>query len=1132
MPVFALAALCLFSSAQATTYPVGPSQIYQTLNDALSVATDGDRLEVDPGTYIETLDIDISVEIVGLSGAGVTNLRGTGNVISVSPFSELTLEGFTLSTTGSNDRGIDIRNATATLSNIYISGFSRSREGGAIRIRDGATVTINDSNFDANESEDDGGHIYVSDSTLTVSNSDFTDGWAEDGGGIYATTSTLTLTNVTLDGNAVSNTGGSLVLDESTADIDSSDLYASEASGGYAGHIYCSESTLNLANTNVEFGVVETMGGGIYASDSDLVVENTTFYDNESNGAGSWWTSGGSGGALAVVDGTLSMNGSLFSANSATVNGGGIYTEGSDVSISATSLTQNAATGTDGYGGAIFVDDGSLQLSSSTVSNNTSGYIAGAVRMSGSASLTIHASTLSNNQSSDYGGAIHHGSSGDLTITNSVFESNTSAVGGAIRWRPNSSSASASISNSRLKNNESTDTAGFMAARDGGSLELLDNSIEGNTSLEAGAFHVQEIVDVVSRRNLFCGNSATSGSGGAVLLADVSGGTHSWTNNQLVENSASENGGALYFDDDDSGDSAEVVNNNFLGNLAGGDGGGIAGTPARFVNNVLAWTTGGSGLYTDDTVTSLDYDDFFENTPGHLDGTQTETGANSLDTDPLLMDYTLDGNCGNDNHFPQISSPLVDAGDATLFDPDGSRSDIGAYGGEHADADLFVDADADGWIVMWDCDDNEPLAYPGNTEVPYDGIDNDCLDGDACDLDGDGFDATVCGGSDCDDTSATINVNADEVCDGGIDNDCDGAVDDADSSLDTATATLYYTDADGDGYGGLGDAGTWLCEVASGYATTQTDCNDLNAAVNPNATEVCDGGIDNNCNGAADDDDATLDASTSPSWYADTDGDGFGNESISMSRCEAPAGHVTAQSAGFDCNDNSADFHPYADESDCTDPNDYNCDGSVGFADEDADGWAACSECDDSRADTNPAASEIWYDGIDQDCDGASDYDADQDGYDFVQWGGDDCDDADPTIHPDVEDTPYDGIDQDCDGADLTDVDGDGYDGSDAGGDDCDDTDADIHPGADDLEWDGIDQDCNGEDGPGEGPDTDDTGDGLDTGEGLDKGEIKAGGCGRCSSGPNPANTLPLWLFALAWVGGRTRRSQNSGAGL
>jgi len=1122
VPIFALA-IGLVSTAQATTYPVGPNQIYVTLGDALSVATDGDRLEVDAGTYIETLDIDIVVEIVSLSGAGVTNIRGTGNVIDVSPGADLTLDGFTLSTTGSNDRAFDIRGAAATLSNVYISGFSRAREGGAMRIRDGATVTLTDCNFDANESEDDGGHIYVSESILNVTNSDLTDAWAEDGGGIYATESTVNLNNVTLDGNAVSNTGGSLVLiDGSTANIENSDLYAAEASSGYAGHIYSSESTLNISNTNLEFGVVSTAGGGLYASESTVVVENSTIFDNEAYGAGGWW-GGGDGGGLSVTESTLTVNGSLFSGNSAEESGGAIYAEDSDTTVSTSTLTQNEASGSDGYGGALRADGGSLEVTQAVLSLNSAGYVGGAIRTDGDAGLAISGSTFSNNDADGYGGALHHGSSDDLEISSSLFQGNTSDVGGAIRWRPNDGSAMASIIDSTFQNNESTDIGGVIAIRDGGSLEMLDNSMEGNTALEGGAIYVDELVEIVSRRNLFCGNSATSGGGGAVFLTDVGGGTHSWTNNRLVENVASEDGGAIAFDDDESGDSAEVVNNNFLGNLSSEDGGGISGTPTLFVNNVLAWTTGGSGLSTDGTVTTLDYNDFYDNTPGHLDGTQTSTGANSLDTDPLLMNYTQDGDCSNDTQHPQFGSPLVDAGDVSLFDPDGSRSDIGAFGGEHADPDLFVDADADGWVAMWDCDDNEPAAYPGNTEVPYDGIDNDCLDGDECDLDGDGFDSTVCGGTDCDDTNAAIHVNADEVCDGGIDNDCDGAVDDADSSLDTTTATLYYTDADGDGHGGLSDAGTWLCEVASGFAATQGDCDDSDAAVNPDASEVCDGGIDNNCNGAADDDDATLDASTSPTWYADTDGDGFGDETIALSSCAEPGGHVAAQAAGFDCNDNSADYHPYADESDCTDPNDYNCDGSVGYADEDADGWAACAECDDSRADTNPAAPEVWYDGIDQDCDGSSDYDADQDGHNSIQWGGEDCDDEDPAIHPEQVETPYDGMDQDCDGVDLTDVDGDGFDGSEAGGEDCDDTDADIHPDAEDLEWDGIDQDCDGEDGPGEGPDTGDTGNNLDTGNDLSGGDLKAGGCG-CTSSPDPATTLPLWLLALAWIGGRTRR--------
>jgi hypothetical protein len=85
----------------------------------------------------------------------------------------------------------------------------------------------------------------------------------------------------------------------------------------------------------------------------------------------------------------------------------------------------------------------------------------------------------------------------------------------------------------------------------------------------------------------------------------------------------------------------------------------------------------------------------------------------------------------------------------------------------------------------------------------------------------------------------------------------------------------------------------------------------------------------------------------------------------------------------------------------------------------------------------HPGAADTWYDGIDSDCAGNSDFDADADGHDLDEWDGDDCDDADPDIHAGAPDAWYDGVDSDCAGNDDFDQDADGSESAGFGGDDC-----------------------------------------------------------------------------------------------
>ena len=354
---------------------------------------------------------------------------------------------------------------------------------------------------------------------------------------------------------------------------------------------------------------------------------------------------------------------------------------------------------------------------------------------------------------------------------------------------------------------------------------------------------------------------------------------------------------------------------------------------------------------------------------------------------------------------------------------------------EGIDAIWYLDSDGDGWGAVdqtasdceapsgytanaGDCDDTDAAVSPGGTEV-CNSIDDDCdgtIDGPTAtdaspwyiDGDGDGYgdpasvvsacaqpSGTVADGADCDDALATVNPGASEVCNT-IDDDCDGAVDDADPSLDTSTGSAWYADADGDSYGDS-SATTLACSQPAGTVSDTSDCDDTSASVNPAAAEVCNS-IDDDCDGAIDDDDDSLDTTTGSTFYTDADGDAYGDPSTGTAACVAPAGSVSDSS---DCDDTAAAVNPSALE--ICNAIDDDCDGTIDdddpsvdtstatswYDDDDGDGYGdasaattACSaptgtvadatDCDDTAAAVSPGASEVCN-SIDDDCDGAVD---------------------------------------------------------------------------------------------------------------------------------------------------------------
>ncbi len=192
----------------------------------------------------------------------------------------------------------------------------------------------------------------------------------------------------------------------------------------------------------------------------------------------------------------------------------------------------------------------------------------------------------------------------------------------------------------------------------------------------------------------------------------------------------------------------------------------------------------------------------------------------------------------------------------------------------------------------------------------------------------------------------------------------------------------------------------------------------------------------------------------------------------------------------------------------------------LGGVDTDGDGADDEDDCAPEDPTISPLAEEVWYDGVDQDCQADDDFDQDHDGVVL----DDDCDDTDPFVYPGAEDLWYDGRDSDCGGNDDFDADGDGHQVEGAGGDDCDDGDATTYPGSTTDESDGVDHDCDGFIPAPDTGDTDDTGSGdgdtaADSGDGKDD----PGDCG-CGTPGRPGAALALGAAAL--VSAARRRSR------
>lgn len=775
--------LALPMPALAATLTVGPDGTHATLGEAIGAARDGDAIVLPEGALAEGgLVVDKALTVRG-AGVDVTALVGEGAVFQVTEGASLTLED--LAVEPASGRAFTVTGAALTLRRVRVEGGRDEVAGGAVSVEGGVLVVEDAELVDNTSPEGFGGHVYAVDSEVRLDRVGIRGGRAERGGGVY------------LDGGSLAAADTAWARNRARRDDDR----------GVGGAIGAENADVVLTRVVFEENVVlEGQGGAISTYRGSLDLEDVDFVGSDTAPSATEYF----GGAIAAYDTPLTWRG-----GSAT-----------DLSVEHT-----GADGTFGYGGAVIlfgavgadflIEDVSFVGSRATA-------FGGAVRIDAGQGVLRGCSFLDGE--ADYGAGLHVASPGPVVVEGGTFLRNRARYSAAIRLRPSSSRRAGSelvIRDSTFRENVAEAYGGVMYARGAEHVVFEDNDVAANRGSLGGGVLLWDIDRAEVVRNTFCGNVAEGGSnpdGGALatyLVGRSDEGSLSIAHNVFQENRAVAWGGALSLLQDGP---ARVAHNTFLANQAA-SGGAVASrgteayvTDVDFAGNLVAWTAVGGGLAGGDTAVGLRANAWWENLDEHVLAELGTVSDAAVLVEPRLVAFDADGECGDDAPWPTFDSPLRDAGPADSADLDGSAADIGASGGDEADPALWVDADADGVPVLWDCDEADARRFPGAEEVPYDGVDQDCDDEDLVDVDGDGFDGGDAG-EDCDDTDAAVFPGAEEIPYDGVDQNC------VDGDL---------ADLDGDGFTGGGGP----------------DCDDARSDVHPGAEDPAEDGLDQDCDGS------------------------------------------------------------------------------------------------------------------------------------------------------------------------------------------------------------------------------------------------------------------------------------------
>ncbi|MBR4004042.1 MAG: hypothetical protein IKI95_08395 [Clostridia bacterium] len=374
-----------------------------------------------------------------------------GGAVYVARSSQLTLNNSLFdqnSTTATNYGGgaLYFTNSTGEISNTTFTNNTSTYNAGALAIYASSEVKMTNVSFVNNSAENNGGAVYISKSKVKeTSNLVFSENTAVVGGGmaVYDNTSNVNITTVNADKNEAEENGGFLYISAATVTIskgENNSLISLNTAGENGGAVSVhSAGTLNLYGLTFTSNQATKNGGAINLKGATINIGDAQNYtgDNLFN----LNTAVNYGGAIFVE--TSSTNNSLFNAYKLTLtgnsanNGGGLYlasgkgdstyTTIPTATIKTLIVSENTATNN---GGALYAYTNSVVvIDSLQATKNSSENYGGFSYISGKANVEIKSATASEN-SSPKGGFIYITTTGTaLTILQGTFTNNTADEG-------------------------------------------------------------------------------------------------------------------------------------------------------------------------------------------------------------------------------------------------------------------------------------------------------------------------------------------------------------------------------------------------------------------------------------------------------------------------------------------------------------------------------------------------------------------------------------------------------------------------------------------------------------------------------------------------------------------------------